>query len=56
MNGKKLLKKLVFGGLVKMPPEIEEGLVPYVEPTRLPISELDRTHKVIYCAATLQEK
>ena len=56
MNGKKLLKKLVFGGLVKMPAEIEEGLVSYVEPTRLPISELDRTHKVIYCAATLQEK
>ncbi|HEY9605363.1 MAG TPA: class I SAM-dependent methyltransferase, partial [Allocoleopsis sp.] len=53
MGGKKLLKKLVFGGLVKMPAEIEEGMVPYVEPTKLPISEPDRKHKVLYCAATL---
>jgi SAM-dependent methyltransferase len=56
MSGKKLLKKLVFGGLVKMPAEIDEGVIPYVEPTRLPVSEPDRKHKVIYCAATLEEK
>jgi SAM-dependent methyltransferase len=56
MNGKKVLKKLVFGGLVKMPYEIEENLVPYVEPTRLSLSEPDKRHKVIYCAATLQDK
>lgn len=56
MGGKKLLKKLVFGGLVKMPAEIEESLFPYVEPSRLTVSEPDRKHKVIYCAATLQEK
>lgn len=56
MGSKKLLKKLIFGGLVKMPAEIEEGMFPYVEPTRLTVFELDRKHKVIYCAATLQEK
>ena len=56
MGGKKLLKKLVFGGLVKMPAEIEECVFPYVEPTRLTVSEPDTKHKVIYCVATLQEK
>jgi SAM-dependent methyltransferase len=56
MGGKKLLKKLVFGGLIKMPAEIEEGMVSYVEPTQLPPSEPDKKHKVIYCAATLQQK
>jgi SAM-dependent methyltransferase len=56
MGGKKLLKKLIFGGLINMPAEIEEGMVPYVEPTQLPLSEPDKRHKVIYCAATLQEK
>ena len=56
MGGKKLLKKLVFGGLVKMPAEIKESLFPYVEPTKLTISQPDTKHKVIYCAATLQEK
>ncbi len=56
MGGKKLLKKLVFGGLVKMPAEIEESLFAYIEPTRLTVSEPDTKHKVIYCAATLQEK
>ncbi len=56
MGGKKLLKKLVFGGLVKMPAEIEAGMVSYIEPTKLSMTEPDRNHKVIYCAATLQEK
>lgn len=56
MGSKKLLKKLIFGGLIKMLAEIEEGLFLYVEPTRLSVSEPDRQHKVIYCAATLQEK
>lgn len=52
-QGKKLLKKLVFGGLVKMPAEITAGMYPYEEPRRLPAATPDRDHKVIYCAAVL---
>ncbi|MFQ5640167.1 MAG: class I SAM-dependent methyltransferase [bacterium] len=50
-NGKKFLKKLVFGKLVTMPAEIEEGMVPYEPPVQLPLGRPDRRHKVIYCAA-----
>lgn len=55
MNGKKLLKRLVFGGLVKMPAEIEEVMAPYVEPTKLSSFQADKKHKVIYCVATLHK-
>ena len=52
MVGKKLLKKLVFGGLVKMPAEIsEQHLQSYQPPEKLEIAK-NTTHKVIYCAAT----
>jgi len=50
-NGKKFLKKLVFGKLVPMPAEIEEGMMPYEPPVQLPLGCPDRRHKVIYCAA-----
>jgi SAM-dependent methyltransferase len=53
MAGKKILKRLVFGRMIAMPAEIEGGMVPYTTPTPLPLSEPDRKHKVIYCAATL---
>lgn len=53
VDGKKMIKRLVFGPLVKMPSEIREGMVPYIEPTRISPAEPDRRHKVIYCAATL---
>lgn len=52
-EGKKLLKKLVFGGLVKMPAEITADMFPYTEPRLLPPATPDREHKVIYCLATL---
>lgn len=55
MDGKKFLKRLVFGGLVEMPAEIQEGMAPYVDPDRLSPREPDRKHKVIYCAATLHK-
>lgn len=51
MAGKKLLKKLVFGGLVKMPAEIACDMFAYQAPTRLDTSAADTKHKVIYCAA-----
>ncbi len=54
MVGKKLLKKLVFGNMIKMPAEIEADMIPYKPPTILPLTEPNTTYKVIYCAATLQ--
>lgn len=53
MAGKKLLKRLVFGRLQKMPAEITDATAPRVPPTPLPAGVPDRSHKVLFCAATL---
>ena len=53
-GGKKWLKRIVFGRLVKMPVEITAETSQYVEPSRIYHSKPDREHKVIYCVATLQ--
>lgn len=53
MNGKKLLKRLVFGGLVKMPHEIGADTAPRIAATPLTGGTPDREHKVIFCAARL---
>ena len=52
MIGKKFLKKIVFGGLVEMPAEIDSNTSKYLEPTSLLEIKPDRIHKVIYCVAT----
>jgi SAM-dependent methyltransferase len=49
--GKKWLKRLVFGELVQMPPEIDGRTAPRVEPVPLQRGQPDRGHKVIFCAA-----
>jgi SAM-dependent methyltransferase len=54
MNAKKLLKRLVFGELVQMPPEITADTAQKIPPTPLPAGRPDRGHKVLYCAATLR--
>lgn len=54
MSGKKLLKRLVFGSLIKMPAEITATTSERVAPTRLEAGRPDRTHKVIFCAAALR--
>ena len=55
MAGKKLLKKLMFGGLVEMPAEVaEQHLQSYVTPEKIQIAK-NTTHKVIYCAAKKQD-
>jgi len=53
MNGKKLLKRFVFGGLTPMPAEITDATVPRVAPSPIRSDAPDRRHKVILCAATL---
>ncbi len=51
MVGKKLLKRIVFGGLVNMPAEIDANTRTYAPPASLPAGVPDTRHKVIYCAA-----
>lgn len=55
MKGKKLLKTIVFGRLVKMPAELEEGMLPYIEPVALSPNVQDKRHKVLYCMASLEK-
>jgi hypothetical protein len=52
MASKKLLKRLVCGGLIPMPAEIREDSAHYKKPTAIPSHAHDITHKVIYCEAT----
>lgn len=54
MAGKKLLKRLVFGSLVPLTPEITAGMAPYRAPDPLVKGQADVRHKVIYCAATMR--
>jgi len=53
LEGKKIIKRLIFGRLVKMPAEIKENMVPFIEPIKLSSSQPDKKHKVIYCVASL---
>ncbi|MGE5373205.1 MAG: class I SAM-dependent methyltransferase [Solirubrobacterales bacterium] len=55
MAGKKILKRLVFGGLVTMPAEITAEMFAYTEPEPVPTDCPDSVHKVLYCVATLNE-
>ncbi len=54
MKGKKILKRLVFGKMVKMPDEIKGGVYEYTEPAALVFGMSDNKYKVIYCAAKKQ--
>jgi ubiquinone/menaquinone biosynthesis C-methylase UbiE len=51
-DGKKWLKRIIFGGMVKMPGEITKDMLSAVNPTVLPNYKPDKAHKVIFCAAT----
>jgi ubiquinone/menaquinone biosynthesis C-methylase UbiE len=53
MQGKKFLKRFVFGKLVAMPSELIVGQAAYDSPTVLSAQSADQTFRVIYCAATL---
>jgi len=55
MVSKKLLKRLVFGKLVRMPIEINRNTMPYVPPTPISSAHPDQKFKAIYLAAILGE-
>ena len=56
MEGKKILKRIVFGKLIPMPSEISGDEFEYYSPATLENMATDKTYKVIYCVATLNEK
>jgi ubiquinone/menaquinone biosynthesis C-methylase UbiE len=52
MNGKRLLKRLVFGKLVRMPVELTTDDASYQAPTPISSDHPDKRHQVLYCVAT----
>ena len=55
MRGKKLLKRIAFGDMIKMPAEIQPDCFSYTSPEELSRDEPNRYFKVIYCEATLKK-
>lgn len=55
MEGKKILKRVIFGRLAKLPAEITESTLMYLQPNNIFIIEPDTVHKIIFCAATLNK-
>ena len=53
MNGKRWLKRIVFGRQVPMPAEVSSESGAYEEPQPIPAGQPDRRHKIIYCVAHL---
>lgn len=53
MQAKKLLKRFVFGNLVRMPAEVTDKTATKEAPTPLDATKPDTIHKVIYCEARL---
>jgi len=53
MSGKKLLKRLFFGKLAPMPPEVYDGMAPPAPPVPIPLNAPDTSHRVIHCVARL---
>lgn len=52
MNGKRLLKRLVFGKLVRMPVELTTDDARYQDPAPISSDQPDTRHQVLYCVAT----
>lgn len=51
MKGKEFLKRLVFGKMVVMPPELLDGCAEKYLVEKISSSEVNKTYKVIYCHA-----
>ena len=52
MKGKKILKKLIFGKMIKMPSEISDNIFTEVHIDSASLFEKNTTHKVLYFCAT----
>jgi len=54
MKGKELLKKIVFGKLLTLPNEVEEGMCEYVSPVPIPHCSANYQYKVLYAVARIE--
>jgi hypothetical protein len=52
MQGKRILKRIIFGKPVKMPAEIVPNMASREALNPLPPDRVCSTHKIIYCVAT----
>ena len=48
MKGKEFLKRVLFGKLIPLPPEIKEGMADYDPPVELPVDKVNRDFKILY--------
>ena len=53
MKGKEFLKRIFFGKLIRLPPEIQDGMAEYTPPAPIPNSRPNFEYKVIYAVARL---
>jgi hypothetical protein len=51
MKGKEFLKRIFFGKLIPLPPEIKDGMAEYTPPVPIPYDKPDFEYKVIYAVA-----
>jgi hypothetical protein len=54
MRGKQFLKRLFFGRLSPIPPEIEDGLAPYSRPVPMGRNAESHQFKVLYALARVR--
>lgn len=54
MKSKRMLKRMFFGAMSRMPERITQATAPWVEPCPIPPDRPDRRHKVLFCEATLR--
>jgi hypothetical protein len=54
MKGKEFLKRIFFGKLIPLPPEITDGMAEYSPPPPIPNDSPNSEYKVIYAVARLQ--
>jgi len=54
MKGKEFFKRIFFGKLIPLPPEIKDGMSEYSPPVSIPHDAPNSEYKVIYAVARLQ--
>jgi hypothetical protein len=54
MQGKALLRRMLFGPLARMPQDLSQLDLPYTAPAPIAGSQLDRSHRFLYAVAKRQ--
>ena len=48
MKGKEVLKRIFYGKLIAMPPELSDGMAEYTHPISIPYDSPNFGYKVLY--------